>query len=118
MLRIGLVGTQFIGNLYCHSLRSVDGAEIAAVASPNTARQFAERWNIPRYSAAWQDLVADPEVDAIAIATPNDLHAGIAIAAANAGKHVLCEKPLAMSLAQADAMIPAAREAGTVLMYA
>ncbi len=118
MLRIGLVGAQFIGNLYCHALRSVDGAAITAVASPNSAKAFAERWQLLRHYAAWQDLVADPEVDALAIAVPNDLHAEIAIAAARAGKHVMCEKPLAISLPQADAMVAAAREAGTVLMYA
>lgn len=118
MLRIGLVGAQFIGNLYCHSLRSVEGAEVTAVASPNSHQQFAERWGIARHYAAWQDLVTDPEVDALAIAVPNDLHAPIAIAAANAGKHVMCEKPLALSLIEADAMVAAAREAGTVLMYA
>lgn len=98
MLRIGLVGAQFIGNLYCHALRSVDGAAITAVASPNSAKALAERWQLPRHYAAWQDLVADPEVDALAIAVPNDLHAEIAIAAARAGKHVMCEKPLAISL--------------------
>ena len=118
MVRIGLVGAQFIGNLYCHALRSVDGAAITAVASPNSAKALAERWQLPRHYAAWQDLVADPEVDALAIAVPNDLHAEIAIAAARAGKHVMCEKPLAISLPQAYAMVAAAREAGTVLMYA
>jgi predicted dehydrogenase len=118
MLRIGLVGTQFIGNLYCHSLRQVDGAAITAVASPNTAAHFAERWKIEGCFADWRELIASADVDAVAIAVPNDLHAEIAISAAYAGKHVLCEKPLAMSLAEADAMIAASKAAGTVLMYA
>lgn len=117
-LRIGLVGSQFIGNLYCHSIRSVDGAEITAVASPNTAAAFAERWKLPAHYSDWRDLVASPEVDAVAIATPNDTHHEIAVAAAAAGKHVLCEKPLAMSLPQADAMVDACKQAGVVLMYA
>ncbi|MGE0599935.1 MAG: Gfo/Idh/MocA family protein [Dehalococcoidia bacterium] len=118
MLRIGLVGTQFIGNLYCHSLAKVNGADVTAVASPNTAAQFAERWQIPAHFADWREMIASAEIDAVAIATPNDTHAEIAIAAANAGKHVLCEKPLSMSLPEADAMIAAANAAGTVLLYA
>jgi len=117
-LRIGLVGTQFIGNLYCHALRSVDGAEVVAVASPTTAPKFAERWHIPRHYADYREMIRDGEIDAVAIAVPNDLHADITLAAAAAGKHVLCEKPLAMSLAEADAMVAACKQAGTVLMYA
>lgn len=117
-LRIGLVGSQFIGNLYGHSLRSVDGAAITAVASPNTAGQFAERWKLPAHYSDWRDMVASPEIDAVAIASPNDTHRDIAVAAAHAGKHILCEKPLAMSLAQADEMVEACKQAGVVLMYA
>lgn len=117
-LRIGLVGSQFIGNLYCYSLRSISGAAITAVASPNTAATFAERWRLGAHYADWRDLVASPEIDAIAIACPNDTHRDIAVAAAAAGKHVLCEKPLAMSLAQADEMVDACKRAGVVLMYA
>jgi len=118
MLRIGLVGTQFIGNLYCHSLAKVEGADVTAVASPNTAGQFAERWKIGNVHSDWREMVVSDGIDAVAIATPNDVHAEIAVAAARSGKHVLCEKPLAMSLAEADAMVEACRVAGVVLMYA
>src|SRR5688500_11544030 len=64
MLRLGLIGTQFIGNLYCHSLRSVDGLEVTAVASPNTAQAFCERWDIARHYTDWRELVADDDIDA------------------------------------------------------
>lgn len=117
-LRIGLVGTQFIGNLYAHSLRQVAGAEIAAVASPNTAAAFAERWGIGRHYADYREMIAAGGLDAIAIGAPNDLHHDIAVRAAAAGLHVLCEKPLAMSLAEADRMIAACERTGVVLMYA
>ena len=50
MIRLGLIGTQFIGNLYCHSLRQVSGMEVTAVASPNSAAHFAERWGIGTHS--------------------------------------------------------------------
>jgi len=118
MLRLGLIGSQFIGNLYCHSLGQVDGIEVTAVASPNTAEQFAGRWGIGAHYADWREMVANGPIDAVAIAAPNDLHALMTITAANSGKHVLCEKPLAMSLAQADAMVEACRHHGTTLMYA
>jgi predicted dehydrogenase len=118
MLRIGLVGTQFIGNLYMHALRQVEGAEVVAVASPNTAADFAAKHGIDAHFSDWRAMLASAELDAVAIATPNDLHHDITVAAAAAGKHVLCEKPLAMSLPQADAMVAACDKAGVVLMYA
>lgn len=118
VLRIGLVGSQFVGNLYAHSLRQVAGAEIAAVASPNTAAAFAGRWGIGRHYTGYREMLAAGGLDAVAIAAPNDLHHDITIRAAAAGLHVLCEKPLAMSLAEADGMIAACDRAGVVLMYA
>jgi UDP-N-acetylglucosamine 3-dehydrogenase len=95
-------------------------AELSAVVSGRieTARTAAAEFGGPRVLPSWQEAVADSEIDAIDICTPNALHAVIAIAAAHAGKHVLVEKPMALSLADADAMIAAAREAGVVLMVA
>lgn len=117
-LRIGLVGTQFIGNLYAHSLRQVAGAEIVAVAAPNTAATFAEKWGIARHYTDYREMIAAGGLDAVAIAAPNDLHYDITIRAASAGMHVLCEKPLAVSLSEADGMIAACQRAGVALMYA
>lgn len=118
MLRIGLAGAQFIGNVYAHSLRQVREAQLVAVASPNTSEAFAERWGIERHYKDYRSMIEDAELDAVAIAAPNDLHYDICMAAADAGKHVLCEKPLAMNLDEADTMIAACERAGVVLMYA
>ncbi|MGI8925530.1 MAG: Gfo/Idh/MocA family protein [Tepidiformaceae bacterium] len=118
MLRIGLVGTQFIGNLYLNSLKQVPEAAVVAVASPNTAEAFAGRWGIERHYKDYRGMIEDCELDAIAIATPNDLHYDICLAAADAGLHVLCEKPLALNLKEADAMVAACERAGVMLMYA
>jgi predicted dehydrogenase len=118
VIRIGLIGAQFIGNLYVYSLRQVRGAQIAAVASPTTARDFAARHSIPAHYTDYHAMIEEAEIDAVAIAAPNDLHYDACLAAARAGKHVLCEKPLAMSLAESDAMVEACRDAGVVLFYA
>ncbi len=117
-LRLGLVGAQFIGNVYVHALQRVPDADLVAVASPNSAAQFAELYNISGHYRGYQSMLANADIDAVLIATPNDLHHEICLAAAAAGKHVLCEKPLALSLAQADEMIAACERAGVVLMYA
>jgi predicted dehydrogenase len=118
MLRIGLIGAQFIGNLYVHALKQVPGAAITAVASPNTAADFASRHQVAQHFADYRTMIAEADIDAVAIAAPNDLHFDACVLAARNGKHVLCEKPLALSLAQADGMIDACREAGVVLFYA
>lgn len=118
MLRIGLAGAQFIGNVYAHALARVPGARIVAVASPNTAEAFATQWGIERHYKDYRSMIEDSELDAVAIAAPNDLHYDICLAAADAGKHVFCEKPLALNLAEADTMIAACRQAGVALMYA
>jgi predicted dehydrogenase len=82
------------------------------------AESAARDFGAERVLASWEEAVADPGIDAIDICTPNALHAPIAIAAARAGKHVIVEKPMATSLAEADAMVRAAREAGITLMVA
>ena len=80
------------------------------------AREFAARFNIPTVTENWQDVVNDEKIDAVCIATPNYLHSEISIAAANAGKHVLVEKPISVTLEQADAMIDAAENNNVFLM--
>jgi predicted dehydrogenase len=81
-------------------------------------RRLAGRHGIPRVTTDWRALAADAEVDAVVIATPNALHAPQAIAFLEAGKHVLVEKPMAPTVAEADAMVAAARGSGAFLMVA
>jgi predicted dehydrogenase len=119
--RIGLIGCGLIARrAHLPAFAADPQADLVAVASGHveTARAAAEQFAVPRIYASWQELVADPEIDAVAICTPNALHAEITIAAARAGKHVLVEKPMAVMLAEADAMLDAARTAGVVLMVA
>jgi 1,5-anhydro-D-fructose reductase (1,5-anhydro-D-mannitol-forming) len=93
------------------------GGEVRAVVSSSAerARSFAEDLAVPRWYDTLESALADPEIDAVYVSTTNELHAQMTIAAARAGKHVLCEKPLATTLGDARAMAAACREAGVVL---
>ena len=122
-VRVGVIGTGRIAAfVHLPSLRlSPDRCEVVAVASrdPDGARAFAERWEIPRVHATWEALVADPELDAVVICPPSDLNFPVASAAVAAGKHVLCEKPLAITYPEARALADAAdRAPGRVHMVA
>ena len=120
-LRIGVMSTANIGVAkVIPGMRRAERVDVVAIASRErgAAAVWAERLGIPRSHGSYEALLADPDVDAVYIPLPNHLHAEWAIAAARAGKHVLCEKPLAMTTADAERMGAAAREAGVVLMEA
>jgi predicted dehydrogenase len=101
-------------------LRSAARTEVLAIASRDTARARAAagRLGIPRAYDSYEALLGDPDVDAVYIPLPNHLHPRWTVAAARAGKHVLCEKPLALSAVDAQTMVDACREAGVLLMEA
>jgi predicted dehydrogenase len=117
---VGLVGSQFVSTIHAESLRRCAAAELYAVASPTpgNAEKFAERWSIPHHFTDYRQMLADPQLDLVVIGAPNQLHCPITVDAAAAGKHVVCEKPLAMNLAEADRMVEACKKAGVLLMYA
>jgi myo-inositol 2-dehydrogenase / D-chiro-inositol 1-dehydrogenase len=119
-VRVGLVGSQFISSIHADALRRCPGVELFAVASPTEghARTFAARWQIPHHRAGYRAMLEMPEIDMVVVGAPNDLHCDIAVAAFDAGKHVVMEKPLALNLAEADRMIAAAQSASRYLMYA
>ena len=114
----GLIGTGDIARKrIAPALRDLPSCTLAAVCRgrPELAESFAREFSAPRWYATAAELIADPQVDAVYIATPVRLHAAQAIAAADAGKHVLCEKPMAISVAECDAMIAACRSNGVAL---
>ncbi|MGH2598581.1 MAG: Gfo/Idh/MocA family protein [Dehalococcoidia bacterium] len=120
-VRVAVIGAGLVAQRsHLPAYVASDEVEIAALVSGRveTARAVAPQFGSPPVLRGWEEAVADPTIDAIDICTPNALHAPIAIAAARAGKHVLVEKPMAMSLDEADAMVEAARQAGVVLMVA
>jgi myo-inositol 2-dehydrogenase/D-chiro-inositol 1-dehydrogenase len=120
IVRVGLIGSQFISTIHAESLRHCAQAEIVAVASPTRAnvRSFARRFNIPRWFTDYRQLLALPEIDLVVIGIPNHLHCQVVLDAAAAGKHIVVEKPLCLSLTEADRMIAACAAAGVKLMYA
>jgi predicted dehydrogenase len=110
VLRWGLIGCGDIARRnVAPALRDLPDCELVAVsrAQHEKAESFAQEFGARRWYAHWQDLIADEEVDAVYVATPVHLHAIQTIAAAEAGKHVLCEKPMAMNVGECDRMLAA-----------
>jgi predicted dehydrogenase len=119
-LTLGILGAANIARQFTAALRGNEAVHVAAIASRTdaTARAFAESNGLERWFATYEALLADPSLEAVYIPLPNHLHAEWAIKAANAGKHVLCEKPLCMNRAEGLAMFAAARANGVVLLEA
>lgn len=119
-IRVGIVGTKFMGRAHSTGWNGANRffdlprpVELAAAAGrdPRETEAFAKRWGWQRASTDWMSLLESDEIDLVDVATPNNLHAEMSIAALEAGKHVACEKPLAATLDQARTMRDAAKKA-------
>lgn len=117
-LRVALVGMGRIGRVHLQALSSVGSAEVVGVydLNPQLARERAEAANVQRVYASWQELLSDAEVECVGILLPHDLHERYATEALDAGKHVVCEKPLAPTLPECDRMLAAAARSGRKLL--
>lgn len=124
-LRVGMIGYRFMGKAHSNAWRQAPhffplkaGIEMSTICGRDPQALESARaqlgWN--RASTDWREVVDSPDIDVVDINTPNDSHAEIAIAAAKAGKHILCEKPLAMNVAQCKEMLDAAKKAKVVHM--
>ncbi len=121
-IRIGLIGGGLMGRTHSNAYKRIGDffpdlqyrPELKVVCSrrEEKVKAFAEQWGYESYATDWREVVKRDDVDAIDICTPNDSHAEIAIAAAAAGKMILCEKPLARNLAEATKMVEAIEKAG------
>lgn len=124
-LNVGMIGYKLMGRTHSNAwlkaakffdlkakpvMKVVCGRDKAAVAA------MASRWGWERFETDWREVVEDPMIDIVDITTPNDTHAEIAIAAAKAGKAILCEKPLALDVKQGRDMVTAVKKAGVVNM--
>jgi predicted dehydrogenase len=120
ILKWGLLSTAAINRAVITPLRMSERNRLVAVASRGQARaeSYAAEWRIPRALGSYEALLSDPEIDVVYVSLPNSMHADWTIKAAAAGKHVLCEKPLAMSVEEVDAIHAAASRAGVVVAEA
>nr|WP_243125672.1 MULTISPECIES: Gfo/Idh/MocA family oxidoreductase [unclassified Clostridium] len=122
-LNVGLVGAGFMGKAHSVGLSmmpmlfwpapAVPVLKTICDIVPEIAADAKDRFGFEKYCTNWEDIVNDPEIDVVSICTPNNSHAEIAVAALNAGKHVLCEKPIASTLEDAKAMVEAAEQAAS-----
>src|SRR5437763_14506274 len=110
-LKTAVFGSGFMGRVHTEGIRRLGNVEVAAIAasSEEKARKFGDEIGVARTTGDYRTLLSDPEIDAVQICTPNALHFPMAKAALEAGKHVLCEKALATSAAEAEEMAKLAR---------
>ena len=119
-VKIGIVGSRFQADCIAASVHAMpEEAEVVAVASPTrgNAEAFARRHGIASHYVDYREMLRNPAIELVSVTAPNRLHAQITIDAARAGKHVVCEKPLCVTLEEADAMIEACTSAGVHLLY-
>ena len=119
-LRVGIIGCGWTGEQHIRAYRSLKDVAVLAAADINErkAKRFATKWKVKAWYKDYRMLLKNPEIDAVSICVPHHLHSKISVEAAEMGKHILCEKPLAISLKEADKMIKAAEKAGIILMVA
>lgn len=119
-LRWGIVGTGMIAGVFAKGLAQARRGTKAAVASRvlDKAKAFAAKYDIPAAYGSYGELLADPAIDAVYVATPHPCHREVVLAAAAARKHILCEKPMGVTVAECRDMVAAAEAAGVVLLEA
>src|ERR1700756_2576252 len=115
-MRIAIIGAGLQGNRRAQALVGLPGTELVVVTAKelSSAEPLASRMHCAA-GAGWEDVVRRQDIDAVLVCTPPDIHAAITLAALREGKHVLCEKPLARTIADAELMVATAREKGLVL---
>ena len=120
-LRIAIIGCGWAGEKHALALKRLSArAEAAALVDTDTTflEEKSKEWGISECYAYYQDVLSQEDIDAVSICLPHNLHAQVAIESAKTGKHILCEKPMAVTLAEADAMLDAAEENRVKLMIA
>jgi predicted dehydrogenase len=111
-LRTALIGTGFVGRVHLEAIRRLGFVDIAAIVDPNlaVAEKYASEFGVEKAEPDYRKILDDPSIDAVEVCTPNTLHAPISKDALLAGKHVACEKPLAISVAAAAELVKLAEE--------
>lgn len=116
MIKVAITGTGFMGTVHAEALRRLHGVELVGIqgSSPEKSRAAAEQLELEKAYDSWDDLIADPSIDAVHITTPNRLHFSQTVDALKTGKHVLCEKPLAMTTEESSELVRLAAESELV----
>ena len=116
-VRIGIIGCGTIGSVHANAYAKVEEAEVVALCDllPDRLKEKAELHKVARTYVDYKELLADPEIDAVSICVPNDMHAPIAIDAFAAGKHVLLEKPMTLSAELGQKILDARDQSGKLL---
>jgi predicted dehydrogenase len=120
-VKVGIIGSQFQADIHAASFQMVSHeAEVVGVASPTpgNAAALAKRYQIPRVFSDYREMLKESDIELVTITAPNSLHAQMAIDIARAGKHIVCEKPLAMTIEEAEEMVDEAKRRGVLLLYA
>ena len=120
-VKVGIIGSQFAADLHAAAFQKCpDEAELVAVASPTAgnAAALAAKYGIPRVFVDYRDMLKESDIELVTIAAPNHLHASMTFDCARAGKHIVCEKPLAMTVEEGAAMVEEAKRHGVLLLYA
>ncbi|MBT3274746.1 MAG: Gfo/Idh/MocA family oxidoreductase, partial [Spirochaetales bacterium] len=118
MINVGIIGLGGIANSHCAGIAALANAQVVAVADlvPEKRREFMEKYDVPKEYESHKELLEDKDIDAVAIVLGHQLHHRLTIEACNAGKHVLVEKPMALSIEHCDEMISAAQRNNVKLM--
>ena len=119
-IRVRLIGSAFCSNIHAEAFEEVTNAQVTAVCSRTRANveAFGRKWGVSNIDTDYRKLLERKDVDVVVVAIPNDLHREVVVAAAEAGKQIIIEKPLARTLDDADQMIAACKKNRVKLMYA
>lgn len=117
-VRVGIIGSQFAAGLHAEAYGRIPYAEILAASAIDNLKEFSTEFNIPDTYEDYHKMLQRKDINLISICVPNFLHKEMVLAAARAGKHIICEKPLATKVEDAREMVEAASKAGVKLMYA
>lgn len=118
IVKLGIIGAGGFSSYHLNGIHLADNCEAVAICDVDIekAKKQAEKYEVPRYYGSYQELLADPEVEAVTVVTNDQMHKEATVAALRAGKHVLCEKPMALNLDDCKEMIAAQKETGNILM--
>ena len=116
-VRIGIVGSKFAADFHCDSYDRDKRCEVVAVAAIDNLEAISSKWNIPDTYEDYNEMFARDDIDLVSLCVPNFLHHDVGIAAAKAGKHILCEKPLATTVADAKELIEVCKSQNVKLFY-